>query len=430
MRSNRYFLLAMLSLIALINFVDRQILAILLQDIKVDLELSDLQLGLLSGLMFAIFYSLVGIPIARLADRWDRRKIISISLFVWSSMTVVSGYATSFLHLALARVGIGIGEGGVQPASHSLIAENFAPKERATAFAIYSMGVTMGIFAALFVGGWASDKYGWRVAFFIAGVPGVILAFIAYSTLREPRKTAPFSLGMFMAGPGERNLLDSFRFFWQSKSWRYAGIAAIVTQIATLGISAWLPAHIIRSYGLSTAETGQVMALLVGVFGTAGALGGGIIADKMAKARGIQWLPWTLGLTYAIVCVLAPIVFLMEDLTIFVVLMAPYSVLLLTSSGVQFAIAHAMVEEDMRAMSSALLILLINLIGLGFGPLIIGALSDAFNPSMGDQSLRYAMLAVTPLYIVGVFCFYKSGVFLPEEAVLDEEGDTPKVAAH
>lgn len=420
MRSNRYFLLAMLTLIALINFVDRQILAILLESIKADLELSDLELGLLSGLVFALFYAVVGIPIARLADRWDRRKIISISLFFWSSMTVVSGFASSFIHLALARIGVGIGEGGVQPASHSLIAENFAPKERATAFAIYSAGITAGIFAALSVGGWANDAYGWRVAFFIAGVPGVILAFIAYVAIREPRTTPDFRLSMFSAAPGERNLVESFKFFWQSKGWRYAATAAVVTQIATLGISAWLPAFIIRSHELSAAQTGQIMALLIGICGTAGAIGGGIFADRLAKKRGIQWLSWTLGVSYSLVCVLAPAVFLMDDLTIFVALLAPYTALLLTSSGVQFAIAHSVVESDMRAMSSALLILLINLFGLGFGPLIVGALSDFFVATKGTDSLRFAMLCMTPLYFLGVFCFYKSGKSLPNEVVLDD----------
>ncbi len=430
MRSNRYFLLGILTLIALMNFVDRQILAILLESIKADLELSDLELGLLSGLVFAIFYALVGIPIARLADRWNRRKIISLSLLVWSSMTVVSGFATNFFHLALARIGVGVGEGGVQPASHSLIAENFAPKERATAFAIYSAGITAGIFVALSVGGWANDVFGWRVAFFIAGVPGIVLAFIAYFSILEPRQTDPFKFSMFAAGPDERSLAESFRFFWQSKGWRYAAIAAVLTQIATLGISAWLPSFIIRSHELSATQAGQIMALITGVCGTAGAIGGGLVADHLARKRGIQWLSWTLAVTYGLVCLLAPIVFNMQDLTLFVALLAPYAVLLLTSSGVQFAIAHSVVEPDMRAMSSALLILLINLFGLGFGPLIVGALSDAFQASTGNQSLRYAMLCMTPLYFVGVYCFYRSGKHLPDEAVLDEAESAPTTAGH
>lgn len=224
---------------------------------------------------------------------------------------------------------------------------------------------------------------------------------------------------MFMAKDGERTLIQSFSFFWQSKAWRYAGIAAVVTQIATLGINAWLPAFIIRSHGFSTAQTGLLMALLVGVAGTLGAVCGGIFADKLARKRGIQWLPWTLGCTYAIVCVLAPTVFLMENITLLVVLLAPYTALLLTSSGVQFAIAQSVVGEDMRAMSSALLILLINLFGLGLGPLIVGGLSDLFLATSGTDSLRYAMLCMTPLYVIGVICFYKSGKFLPSEAIID-----------
>lgn len=421
MRAHRHFMLAILTLIAVMNFVDRQILAILLQSIKTDLNFSDFQLGLLSGLVFAIFYALVGIPIARLADRWDRRKIISISLFFWSTMTVVSGFATSFFHLALARIGVGIGEGGVQPASHSFIAEKFAPKERATAFAIYSAGVTAGIFAALYGGGWINDTYGWRVAFFVAGVPGIILAFIAFASLQETRASKSFRPSMFVAGPGERTLLESLQFFWKLKSWRYAAIAAIVTQIATLGMTAWLPAYIIRSYGLTTAQTGLILALQIGIFGTLGAVLGGIFADKLAKLRGMQWLPWTLGIAYSFVCIIAPVTYLATNVTAFVVLLSLLTGLLLTSSGVQFAIAQSVVKSDMRAISSALLILLINLIGLGFGPLIVGGLSDIFLETKGNQSLRYAMLCVTPLYFIGVFCFYKSGVYLPAETVTDDD---------
>ena len=421
MRSNRYFMLAILTLVAVMNFVDRQILAILLESIKADLKFTDLQLGLLSGLVFAIFYALVGIPIARLADRWDRRKIISISLFFWSLMTVISGFATSFWHLALARIGVGIGEGGVQPASHSLIAEKFSAKERGTAFAIYSAGITLGIFAALFVGGWANDQFGWRVAFFIAGAPGIILALIAYFSILETRPAKKFSPSMFMAMPGEKSLWQSLAFFWQSKSWRYAAIAAVCTQIATLGMTAWLPAFIIRSYGLSTAQTGLILAVQIGICGTLGAMVGGVAADKLAKSRGIQWLPWTLMCSYALACIIAPTAYILTDLTVFVVLLGLLTGLLLTSSGVQFAIAQSVVKSDMRAISSALLILLINLIGLGLGPLIIGGLSDLFQESYGNQSLRYAMLCVTPLYIIGVFFFYKSGVHLPSEAVSEDD---------
>lgn len=413
MRSNRYFLLAMLTSVGILNFFDRQILSILLQAIKEDLLFSDLQLGLLSGTLFAVFYSIVGIPVARLADRWDRGKIVSIALFVWSAMTMLSGLAASFLHLALARIGVAVGESGVAPASHSLIADRF-PTDRATALSVYSIGGIFGAFLALSVGGWISDNHGWRIAFFAAGLPGVLLAFAAAFLIKDFRESQAFSKDTFMTEPGKPTLLQGVKLLWAIKTWRYAAIATAYTHIASLAIGTFLASFMIRSFELSAADTGLIMAVVIGSCATTGSLGGGIIADKLSSKWGVQWLSWTLTFAFVAGGILTPLLFMSTDLRLFVVLLAPYFLFISASGGVQFAIAQSLVGSSMRATSSAALILMINLFGLGIGPVLLGFISDQIG---GADSLRYAMLCMTPFTLVGAYYYYKAGVELPTDTL-------------
>ena len=403
----------MLTGVGVLNFVDRQILSILLEAIKEDLAFSDVQLGLLSGTLFAVFYSIVGIPVARLADRWDRGKIVSIALFLWSVMTMLSGLATSFLHLALARIGVAVGESGVAPASHSLIADRFTTN-RATALSVYSIGGIFGAFLALSVGGWISDNYGWRIAFFVAGLPGVLLAFAAAFLIKDFRESEAFSKGMFMTEPGKPTLVQGVKLLWAIKAWRYAAIATAFTHVASLAIGAFLASFMIRSFELSAADTGLIMAVVIGSCATTGSLGGGIIADKLSAKWGIQWMSWTLTLAFVVGGLLTPLLFMSTDLRLFVVLLAPYFLFISASGGVQFAIAQSLVGSSMRATSSAVLILMINLFGLGIGPVFLGFISDQIG---GADSLRYAMLCMTPFTLVGAYYYFKAGVALPNDAL-------------
>ena len=417
MRQNKYFLLALLSLVGVLNFVDRQILAILLESIKEDLDLSDRQLGLLSGFYFALFYAFFGIPIALLADRWHRGKIISISLLVWSSMTFISGYATSFLHLILARIGVGMGEAGVAPASHSLITQRFEPQQRPFAFAIYAVGGTMGILIALAGGGWINQHYGWRTAFFVAGMPGVVLALFTWFLLHEPRKPAPLNANSLRTRPGQVGIMQGFVLLWQMKAWRHAAIGTGITHIGTFGIGQFAPALLSRSFGLETGQVGLILSFVIGLGGSIGALLGGIMAGRLSAKFGISWLSWMLAITYTLAGILAPVALMQQQLPIFVALLTPYFALSLASSGVQFAIAQAMVKNEMRATSSALLILVINLVGLGLGPLVVGQASDLLKPAMGDESLRYAMMCMAPFLLWGAFHYYIAGRHLPNDAI-------------
>lgn len=399
----------MLIVIGVSNFVDRQIIYILLEDIKRDLQLSDTQLSLLSSTIFAIFYSIVGIPIARLAERWDRGKIITISLFFWSLMTVASGLVVSFAALVMTRIGVGVGQAGVGPASHALIAERFEPERRATALAIFTLGGTLGIFLALGLGGWLGKTLGWQMTFVAVGLPGMLLAPLMLWLLRDTRVSAPFAFDLFKAAPGASGLTESVALFWQSKVWRFGAIAVMFTHLATYGIGNWLPSMLQRSYGMTQTDAGLLLAVAIGLGGAVGSIAGGVLTDRMVKRRGPAWLAWTVGIAFVGASLIAPFIFMTTNEVLLVSLLLPYFALMLSSAGVQFAIGQTAVSSNLHATSSAVLILIINLIGLGIGPTVTGLLSDFLAPSTGAESLRYAMLIMSPLSLGTAFFYYLAG---------------------
>ena len=217
-----YYVLGVLFVVYIFNFIDRQILAILLQPIKEDLKISDTALGFLTGFACALFYTFAGLPLARVADRWVRRSLIAISLATWSIMTAVSGLARGFTDLALARIGVGIGEAGATPPAHSLIADYFPPEKRATAFAIYASGIYVGVGIGFLVGGWINDHYGWRTAFFVVGLPGVLMALIVRLTVREPPRG--LSEGHALTGR-QYTIKEVWQFFGNVPAGRNASLA-------------------------------------------------------------------------------------------------------------------------------------------------------------------------------------------------------------
>ena len=280
------------------NYVDRQILAILMQPIKLELGLSDTQLGFLSGLTFAIFYATLGVPIAMWADRSNRRNIVALALTIFSGMTVVCGFVTSFAQLALARIGVGVGEAGSSPPSHSMIADMFPPEKRASAMGVYSLGINLGILIGFLVGGWVSQWYGWRVAFFLVGAPGLIIALLVRFTLKEPSRGAADGLteqgGMPAPAVGA-----VFRLLWSQKSFRHLSFA---TALAALGGYAgvnWLPAFLARSFQMSGGEIGTWLALIIGISGGAGTFLTGYLADRFGK-RDVRWNLWVVAIILSV----------------------------------------------------------------------------------------------------------------------------------
>lgn len=244
------------------NFADRQILSILMQPIKQEMQLSDTELGLLSGLAFAMFYSVMGFPIARLADKYSRVNILAICIGLWSFMTALSGMAGNFLQLLAARMGVGIGEAGGHPASHSLIADYVPVERRSSAMGIYALGVPFGLLVGFLLGGWLEQLYGWRTAFLALGFPGVVLAALMYFTLDEPpRGNSQGGIKQAAETPPVREVV---RHMWRIPSYWHMALGAGLQAFGTYGIYQWVPSFLTRSYGMQSGEIGTWLALIIG----------------------------------------------------------------------------------------------------------------------------------------------------------------------
>ncbi|WP_279251782.1 spinster family MFS transporter [Candidatus Seongchinamella marina] len=397
--------LFMLTLVYAFNFVDRQILVILQEPIKNDMGLSDTQLGLLSGFSFALVYITAGIPIAYWADRTNRRNIITASLAVWSGMTALSGLAQNYSQLLLARIGVGIGEAGGSPPAHSMISDYYPPERRATAMAIYTTGLHLGILMGFIVGGLISEFFGWRIAFFSVGIPGVLLAVVFYFTVKEPpRGQWDESVNMAHKPSLGETLkhLSSVRSFW------YLALAAGATSFAGYGNGNFAPSFLIRNHGFSVGEVGVVLAIFGGGGGMIGTFLGGYLTDRLG-VRDRRWYVWLPALAGIIALPMGFPYLLLDNTTVVIGLMFFVTLFLNTYMGPVVATCHALVPSSMRAMASAILFFVLNMIGLGLGPLTVGVLSDLYMPHFGNDGLRYAMLTVGLLSSIGIVLFYLAG---------------------
>lgn len=385
----RNYVLFMLMVVYSFNFIDRQILVILQEPIKAELGLSDTQLGLMTGLTFALFYVIMGLPIARLADRSNRRNIVAISLTVWSGMTALSGFANNFWQLLLARVGVGIGEAGGSPPSHSMISDYFPPEQRATAFSIYNMGIYIGIMVGFLVGGWMADTLGWRIAFFVVGLPGILLALIVRFTVKEPPR------GFYDKEKHEdialKTVITHFRSY---KSMTLLSLACAMTSFTGYGVTNFMPAYLSRIHDMSTTNIGVVLALTIGIGGGIGTFASGFLADKLGK-KDIRWYMWMPALMGLISAPFGLYVLLSDD-TANIMYVFFFSVLFSSMYlGPSIAVCHSLCKANMRALVSAILFFILNIIGLGLGPLFTGIISDLLAADYGVLSIRYALVIVS-----------------------------------
>jgi MFS transporter, Spinster family, sphingosine-1-phosphate transporter len=409
MNDHRYrkYLLGVLTFISMFNYVDRTALGLVLEDIKSDLHLTDSQLGLLTGIAFALFYSVMGIPIARWADRGNRVAIISLTTICWSVMVAACGYARGFLQLLMIRVGVGIGEAGCLPPAHSLIADYFSRAERPRAMGIYMQGLSFSMVVGYFVAGWLNEFYGWRNMFILLGLPGLALAALAWLSLREPRRsstrvdTAGVHAGKSMRGHApvrsedRIRLTDMFRTLWAIKSFRHLLYFWSVIYFFNYGILNWQPAFFVRSFGVDTGELGSWFAVVYGITAMLGMHLGGEWASKhaggderlqlraSAVANTVGGAVWTL-------------VYFTQNKYLAYALMGVSNLVGAAVTGPVLATIQSLVPARMRAISIAIVFLFANLIGLGLGPWAAGLLSDALRPEFGDESLRYALLAMCP----------------------------------
>jgi predicted MFS family arabinose efflux permease len=389
----RYYALGVLTVVYSFNFIDRQLLAILQEPIKAELGLSDGQLGLLTGFAFAVFYVTAGIPIARWADHANRRNIVALSLAVWSGMTAISGLVQNYWQLLAARIGVGVGEAGGSPPSHSMISDIFPAHQRASALGFYSMGVNIGILFGFLLGGWLNEFFGWRVAFLVVGAPGILLAVVVRWTMAEPIRGL---VDNRTASADSNSFSDVLAVLWGCRSFRHIALGAALNAFVSYSISNWTASFMIRTHGMSTGELGTWLALIMGFGGAVGVLCGGLVADRLAP-RDKRWYVWLPALAGLIALPFIGFVYVAEGPYTALLLMVVPAVMSNVYLGNAIATTHGLVGLRMRAMSSAILFLILNIIGLGAGPWTVGMVSDYLAPAFGDESLRMAMLYVLPV---------------------------------
>ncbi len=401
---NRWYVASILLLVHIFAHVDRMVFNVLIEPIKTEFGLSDTVMGLMTGLAFAAFYALVGIPLAYVADRFNRRNLIAASIAVWSVMTVLCGMAASAIQLVLARIGVAIGEAGSNPASHSIIADLFEPAKRAMPMGLLATGPNLGIMLGFMIGGLISATYGWRWAFVVAGLPGLLIAVLVLMTIREPRRGHADGHAM-AAGPGGGGVRDVLATMRERRSliWIVAGFS--FAGMYGFGAISWITPMFNRSYGMSEGEIAIWIGLVAGVAGTIGTFSGGYLADRFGK-RDVRWRLW-------IICVVAVgaapfglAAFLVQNPWATLALFVVPGTIAVFHAGPSFALVQGLVDVRIRAVTSAFLLFILNVVGGGLGPLMVGVLSDLLLPSYGSESVRYAMMTLTIPALLSAFCYF------------------------
>lgn len=392
--------LFLLTAVGTVNFIDRQILSVLAESIKRDLLLSDTQLGLLTGLSFALFYSILGIPAAMFADRTHRIRLISAACVMWSLFTGLCGFATNFIHLAAARFGVGVGEAGGNAPSLSVISDYYPPQKRAAAIGLFNLGGPIGIFLGASAGGWVGAHYGWRVVFFGLAALGVVVATVLLLSVREPARgaldankgptmTLRATAAYFLANPALRRLLLA------------CGLAAFVNY----GLLNWIPAYLMRVQHMPLTDVARWFGPAAGLSMGLGIWGGGALVSVASKRseRAFAYIPGvslllvapTLALALTAASWQASLALLMIPMVCFTMYIAP-----------ALALVQNHAPPQARATATSLLLLAFNILGLGLGPLCVGLLSDYFAAHQADQPLRSAIACLVPVAVIGALAYY------------------------
>ena len=391
----RYLLLLLLVILAF-NNVDRLALGLVLQNIKTDLNLSDSQLGALTGISFALFYSVMGIPIARMADRSDRVWIICVTTALWSIAVALCGAAGTFLQLMLIRVIVGIGEAGCVPPAHSLIAEEFPRSERPRALSTYMQGYSISVFIGYFAAGWFNELYGWRVMFVLVALPGVALAILAGFSLREPRRALQKSENLSSTTPGLKSLCAMLA---SHPTFRHLLMAYALTLFFSYGALNWQGPFFVRSFNMNTAQLGTWLCIVFGVSGLVGTWLGGELASRWAPNDEPLQLKAAAVINAVFSGAFWSFIYLCHTYPPALFWMGISNLGGVAILGPLFAALQTLIPQRLRAMAVAVVLLFANLVGMGLGPLLVGILSDALRPALGDESLRYSLLAICPGYL-------------------------------
>ncbi len=397
-----YWTLFVLLLVAIYNFIDRQVIYILIEPIRVDMEMSDTQVGLLTGLSFALVYGIAGLWVARLADRHPRHLIIAASIIVWSAATALGGLANTYWQLLLSRLGVAAGESGSTPAAHSLIATLFPPERRAFTIAFLGCGAPIGVLIGYVGGGWLATNLTWREALIWAGVPGFFLALLVLTTIKDPLRSQSTREQQPKGGMAALMKLSIFRHMMAA-----AGIFAA----SAYALAAFQPSFLIRLHGLTPAEAGLALGLVHGVGGGIGALLGGYLADRLG-ARDVRWRQWVPAVGALVSVPLTVAALLVDDGHLAAALMAGSVIGGLLYVAPTFGLAQSIAPVWARATASALLLLSVSVLGQSCGPLLTGVISDWLRPAYGEEGLRMALFIAPVLQLWSAVHFWIAGTKL------------------
>ena len=407
--AKRRYVLGVLVVTYTFNFIDRQILGILVEPIKRDLGVSDTFMGLLTGLAFAVFYTLMGIPIARIADRANRRNLIAVALAIWSTFTALQGVAQNAWQLMVFRIGVGVGEAGCSPPSHSIIADYYPQNRRASALGIYSLGIPVGILFGFLVGGWMEQYFGWRWAFCVVGLPGLLLALVVRFTVKEPPRGLSDQRTTEVAQP---SVFSVVKYLLARRSFIHMAVGGGLAAFSGYGLITFAAAFFARTHGMSSGELGTYLGLIFGIPGGIGIALGGRLADHFGE-KDTRWFLWVVAVALAVLVPFGVMVFVVNDgLTAMACLVLPV-MLGNFYQATTFAQTQTLVGLNMRSVASAILLFTLNIIGLALGPSAVGILSDMFAPTHGDDSLRWALMICGFGNLWAAFHYWRAGIHFP-----------------
>lgn len=390
------YVLTLLTIVSFFNYLDRWVIAILLEPIKLELDLSDSQMGLIAGFAFALLYATVGLPLARIADRRSRITLLSVCLALWSAMTALTGLVRNFVELFMVRMAVGIGEAGCGPAAHSVIGDIFPRERRPLAISIFQAGGVLGQSAGLAIAGIVAQIWGWRAALMVLGLLGIPLALLIYFTVREPARSQDH------AQAASESMLATFRILFARPPLRHLVIGVSIAAFGSYGMIQWVPSFFIRLHGLSLAEVGGYLGAVKGAAGVLGTVIGGLALTRLGP-RDIRWELWWPMAMFAFGPLFYLASFTIPGWKAALALQMIGAFISAMAGGVALAAVQSYAEPFRRATALAILGLVSSLLGLGLGPVAVGVVSDLLAPAFGTESLRYALILIGCMPLWGAF---------------------------